>query len=65
MTMADDDQEPRRRPPSERQRFIEAIEEGLADVEAGRVIDDSAFGQDPNAALDRLFGPLESEPHGA
>lgn len=46
---------------TERARFIAAIEEGLADVAAGRVIDDSVFGDDPNAALDRLSEILDDD----
>lgn len=45
-------------PPSrkgERERFVEAVEEGLADAEAGRVIPDEELG----AWLDEELGPLE------
>jgi Arc/MetJ-type ribon-helix-helix transcriptional regulator len=39
----------------ERQRFVEAVEEGLAGAEAGRVISDEKLG----AWLDEELGPLE------
>lgn len=42
-------------PRGERERFIEAVEEGLADAEAGRVISDEELG----AWLDEELGPLE------
>lgn len=38
----------------ERERFVAAVEEGLADAEAGRLIDDDQLGAD----LDRELGPL-------
>ena len=38
----------------ERNRFLEAVREGLADSETGRLIDDS----DLDAELDAEFGPL-------
>lgn len=41
-----------------RERFIAAVERGLAESEAGLLIDDAELGPDLNAALDRLFGPL-------
>lgn len=37
-----------------RERFIAAVERGLADVEAGRVIDDDELGRE----LDEEFGPV-------
>lgn len=43
-------------PSGERDRFVEAVEEGLADAEAGRVISDEELGRD----LDESFGPLEA-----
>ncbi|MFL6292509.1 MAG: hypothetical protein ACJ759_16570, partial [Thermoanaerobaculia bacterium] len=42
---------------TELERFLSAIREGLADAEAGRVIDDEELG----AFLDEQFGPLDSE----
>jgi prevent-host-death family protein len=39
----------------ERELFVESVQEGLADAEAGRVITDDELG----ARLDDLFGPLE------
>jgi uncharacterized protein (DUF433 family) len=39
----------------ERERFLEAVEEGLADAEAGRVISDEEL----RACLDEELGPLE------
>lgn len=39
---------------TERARFIGAIERGLADVAAGRVIDDDELGRE----LDAELGPL-------
>ena len=39
---------------TERERFIAAIKEGLADSDAGRVISDD----DLTAELDRLYGPV-------
>ncbi len=39
----------------EREAFLGAVSEGLADVQAGRVIDDSEMG----ALLDAEFGSLE------
>jgi prevent-host-death family protein len=41
----------------EHDRFLEAVQEGLADAEAGRTISDEELG----ASLDDLFGPLEGE----
>lgn len=38
---------------TERERFVAAIKEGLADSDAGRVISDD----DLTAELDRLYGP--------
>ena len=38
----------------ERSRFLDAVREGLADSEAGRLIDDDELG----AELDAEFGPL-------
>lgn len=38
---------------TERERFVVAIKEGLADSDAGRVISDD----DLTAELDRLYGP--------
>jgi prevent-host-death family protein len=35
-------------------RFVEAVQEGLDDVEAGRVVDDDELGRQ----LDARFGPL-------
>ena len=40
----------------ERERFVEAVHEGLADADAGRVITDEELG----ARLDDLFGPIAS-----
>ena len=40
---------------TERERFIAAIAEGLADADAGRVVSDD----DLSAELDRLYGPVE------
>ena len=42
---------------TERQAFLEAVAQGLADAEAGRVISDEELGRQ----LDAEFGPLESE----
>ena len=39
----------------ERERFVEAVQEGLADADAGRVITNEELG----ARLDELFGPLD------
>jgi len=39
----------------EHQRFVGSVTQGLADVGAGRVVDDDALG----ARLDDTFGPLE------
>ena len=41
----------------ERQAFLEAVAQGLADVEAGRVIGDEEL----RKQLDSEFGPLETE----
>ena len=41
----------------ERQAFLEAVSQGLADVEAGRVISDEEL----RKQLDTEFGPLETE----
>ncbi|MCP3867565.1 MAG: type II toxin-antitoxin system prevent-host-death family antitoxin [Gammaproteobacteria bacterium] len=40
---------------AERERFLQAIDEGLADAAAGRVISDEELGHQ----LDKHFGPLE------
>jgi predicted transcriptional regulator len=40
---------------ADRERFVAAVEQGLADVRAGRVIDDDELGR----WLDAKFGPLE------
>jgi predicted transcriptional regulator len=37
-----------------RERFVAAVEEGLADLEAGRVVDDDELTRE----LDEEFGPL-------
>jgi predicted transcriptional regulator len=42
-------------PHGERERFVAAVEEGLADTEAGRVISDEELG----TLLDAELGPLE------
>lgn len=42
---------------AERERFLSAIREGLADAEAGRVVDDEEL----DSFLDEKFGPLDSE----
>jgi prevent-host-death family protein len=39
----------------ERDRFLAAVREGLADADAGRLIDDEEVGR----ILDEEFGPLE------
>ena len=39
----------------EHAQFIDAVREGLADSDAGRVIDDQALGRE----LDAEFGPIE------
>ncbi len=39
---------------SERDRFLAAVDEGLADADAGRLVDDEELG----AELDAAFGPL-------
>lgn len=44
---------------AEREQFIALIRERLAEAEVGQVIDDAEVGPDLNAALDRLFGPLD------
>ena len=41
----------------ERERFIAAVQEGLADSEAGRVIDDEEL----NRLLDEKFSPLKRD----
>ena len=41
---------------TERERFISAVNEGLADSEAGRLISDDEL----TAELDREFGPLDA-----
>lgn len=41
----------------ERERFVESVQAGLADAEAGRVITNEELG----AKLDSLFGPLGTE----
>jgi prevent-host-death family protein len=41
----------------EREHFVSAIREGLADAEAGRVVDDEALG----SYFDERFGPPEPE----
>jgi len=41
----------------ERQAFLEAVAEGLADVQAGRLISDEELGKE----LDAEFGPLDAE----
>lgn len=51
-----DAEEPPADPPGERDRFVEAVEAGLADAEAGRVISDEELG----ASLDEEFGPLDT-----
>jgi predicted transcriptional regulator/AraC-like DNA-binding protein len=43
-------------PSGERERFVETVEEGLADAEAGRVISDEELGR----LLDEEFGPLDT-----
>jgi len=43
-------------PSGERDRFVEAVEQGLADAEAGRVISDEELGR----VLDEELGPLET-----
>ena len=40
----------------ERQAFLEAVTEGLSDLDAGRTIGDDELG----ARLDAAFGPLEA-----
>ncbi len=40
-----------------REAFFDAASEGMADIEAGRVISDEQLGQE----LDAEFGPLKSE----
>jgi predicted transcriptional regulator len=40
---------------SERERFVASIEEGLADVRAGRLLPDLQLGRE----LDRRFGKLK------
>ena len=40
---------------TERERFVAAVNEGLADSEAGRVISDEEL----TAELDRRYGPLD------
>ena len=41
----------------ERQAFLEAVADGMADVRAGRVVSDEELG----TQLDAEFGPLEKE----
>ncbi len=41
---------------TERDRFIAAVNQGLAESEAGLAVDD----EDLNALLDRKFGPLDT-----
>jgi len=41
----------------ERQAFLEAVAQGLADVRAGRVVSDEELGK----TLDAELGPLEAE----
>lgn len=41
----------------EREAFLDAMSEGMADIEAGSVISDEQLGKD----LDAEFGPLEAE----
>jgi predicted transcriptional regulator len=41
----------------EREAFLDAVSEGMADIEAGRVISDEQLGKD----LDAELGPLEAE----
>jgi predicted transcriptional regulator len=43
-------------PSGERDRFLEAVEEGLADAKAGRVISDEELGR----CLDKELGPLDT-----
>jgi hypothetical protein len=43
---------------SERERFLAAVREGLADAEAGRVVDDEEL----DSFLDEQFGPLARFP---
>ncbi len=40
-----------------RQQFVSAVREGLADAEAGRLVDDDALGSE----LDAEFGPLSEK----
>ncbi len=40
----------------ERERFVEAVDKGLADAEAGRVVDDDVL----SGELDGEFGKLET-----
>lgn len=46
---------------TERARLIAAIEEGLAQADAGLGIDDADIGDDINAFLDARYGPLPSD----
>ncbi len=39
---------------AERGRFLDAVQEGLADPEAGRLIDDEQLGNELDAELGRL-----------
>jgi prevent-host-death family protein len=41
----------------EREAFFDALSEGMADIEAGRVTDDEQLGE----LLEAEFGPLEAE----
>jgi prevent-host-death family protein len=41
----------------ERERFVESVQRGLADVEAGRVIGDTELSRE----LDAEFGPLDEK----
>lgn len=41
---------------TERARFVAAVNQGLAEAEAGLAVDD----EDLNALLDRKFGPLDA-----
>ena len=41
----------------ERQAFLEAVAQGLADVQAGRVVSDEELSKQ----LDAEFGPLEAQ----
>ena len=41
----------------ERERFVEAVESGLTDAEAGRVVDDATLGRE----LEKEFGSSDSK----